>query len=186
MFKSAVPRASTWCRPMEAGSLGWGLDSCPASLWPQRRPPRPASFPFLHLPPVSRVLCVGLMWFQMHCLWCKWSCFNLLLYDKGQKRLFWKYSCFDMRMKQAVSGSFPSNRPRNVGSWLAPDSGEPLGEATPQAINNFSWIWTLFLSSPPLWNNSVINLSFVWIMLFLYWFIIRKYYPACYWLMQLL
>ncbi|XP_052517712.1 BET1-like protein isoform X2 [Budorcas taxicolor] len=56
----------------------------------------------------------------------------------GQKRLFWKYSCFDMRMKRAVSGSFPSNRPRNVGSWLAPDSGEPLREATPQAINNFS------------------------------------------------
>ena len=44
----------------------------------------------------------------------------------------------DLRMKQAVSGSFPSNRPWNVGSWLAPDSGEPLREATPQAINNFN------------------------------------------------
>lgn len=62
-----------------------------------------------------------------------------------------------------------------ISSWLAK---LPLSETKTHRAH-FNKIWSLFLSSLLAWNNGIFNLSRVWSVLFLYWFI-RRHNTLCY------
>ena len=87
-----------------------------------------------------------------------------------------------------LQSSLPSNKGLLLWYWQL-NASSPLAKPSLPSTKSYKGIPQLnseFTPSSPLaWNNTVINLLVLWNMLFLYW-LIKRDFPVCFWLVTLL